>query len=250
MGKKSVTIRFYEELNDFIPNRKEKREYPYWFYGFPKVKDAIESFGIPHTEVDLILANGQSVDFNYKLKDHDRIAVYPRFESFDVANVTKLNNAPLREIRFILDVHLGKLARYLRLTGFDTFYHNQLQDDEIIRIALDEHRIILTRDKGILKNRQVTHGYYIRSDDPRGQLKEVIRRFDLKDQVCSFERCMECNGYIKKVRRSQIDDKLPEDTRNYYQDFYQCTNCQQIYWKGSHYNNMKKFIEEILESLS
>lgn len=245
MSAKKAIFRFYEELNDFLTTRNKKRELIYAFYGAPKVKDAIESYGIPHTEVDMILANGKSVDFNYKLKDNDRIAVYPKFESFDISKVTQIENAPLREIKFVLDVHLGKLAKYLRLMGFDTYYHNKLRDREIVEISKNENRIILTRDKGVLKYNEVTHGYYLRADDPGEQIKEIIHRFDLKGKVALFTRCMECNGQIKKVSKQQIESELLEKTKKYYSEFYQCENCKRIYWKGSHYEKMMKFIKAI-----
>ncbi len=249
MAPKSATFRFYEELNDFLNKNNKKQDLYYSFYGSPTVKDAIESFGIPHTEVDLILANGVSVDFNYKLKTNDRISVYPKFETFEISSVTKLRQPPLRKILFILDVHLGKLTRYLRLTGFDCYYHNSLKDNEIVDIAENENRIILTRDKGLLKHNKVTHGYYVRSGNPRTQLKEVLKRFDLKNRVTMFTRCMDCNGPIEYTPKEDVQKQLPEGTKKYYNEFYQCMNCGKIYWKGSHFFNMTRFIESILEEI-
>ena len=115
-------FRFYEELNEFLPHHKRKTEFVYHFHGAPSVKDAVEAIGVPHVEVDIILVNGISVSFSRKLSDGDRISVYPVFESFDVSAVTHLRARPLREPRFILDVHLGRLAKYLRLCGFDTLF--------------------------------------------------------------------------------------------------------------------------------
>ncbi len=175
-----VAFRFYEELNDFLPFKYRKKRFEYNIATNTSVKDAIESLGVPHTEIDLILVNSNSVDFSCNLKEGDHVSVYPKFESFDIAELTKIRSEPLRKIKFILDVHLGKLAKYLRLLGFDTLYHNNLDDPEIIEIAKTEKRIILTRDLGILKNNKVTHGYWLRSQDSKEQLKEVIQRFDLK----------------------------------------------------------------------
>lgn len=244
---KSAVFRFYEELNDFLTTRNKKKELQYHFFGSPKIKDAIESFGIPHTEVDMILVNGESVDYSYKLKDKDRVAVYPKFETLDISMVSKLQHSPLRKIKFVIDVHLGKLARYLRLIGFDSLYHNKLEDKKIVELSNKESRIILTRDKGILKYNHVTHGYYLRSDNPKEQLEEVIKRFDLKNHVDIFSRCMECNGLLKKVSKKTIEKDLLEGTKNHFNDFYKCETCSKIYWKGSHYESMMLFIESVLK---
>jgi len=246
MAEKIAHIRFYEELNDFLAPEQVKKDLPYHFYNSPSVKDLIESFGVPHTEVDLILINGQPAGFAKRIEDQDRISVFPRFESLDISSVSVLQGRPLRDIRFILDVHLGKLARYLRLCGFDTLYDNSYEDHVIVSVSASENRIILTRDIGILKYSSVQHGYWLRSDQPGQQFREVIRRFDLKEQIDLFTRCMACNGIIQPVEKRQVADELPEGTRRYYHEFYQCRQCGKIYWKGSHYYDMIKRIERLL----
>lgn len=240
-------FRFYEELNDFLPKKHRKKSFIYHFRYNQSVKDAIEALGVPHAEVDLILVNGNPVDFNYTLKNGDRVSVYPVFESLDISEVTLLRHKPLREPRFILDVHLGKLCKYLRMLGFDTFYKNNLDDHDIIRIASDEKRIILTRDVGILKNGNVSHGYWIRSQNSRKQLSEVLQRFDLYKLIRPFYRCVVCNGLVDEIEKQQVYLQLPENTRKHYQNFYHCTSCGKIYWEGSHYANMQAFVNEILQ---
>jgi len=247
MPEKKAFLRFYEELNHFLPKEKRKTVVEHNFYTSCTIKDAIESYGIPNTEVDLIIKNGEPVHFQYLLKDRDRIAVYPKFESFDISSLNVLRDTPLRSVNFILDVHLGRLARYLRLCGFDAYYQNTLEDQKIIDIAENENRIILTRDIGILKNSRVTHGYWLRSDNPKIQLKEVIKRFDLYDKINLFTMCTVCNGKLKKVRKETIQEYLLPGTKSYYNEFYQCINCKKIYWKGSHYYHMKKEIKKILK---
>lgn len=235
---RTIHIRFYEELNDFLPNHRKKKTFDHQFSGQPAIKDVIESLGIPHVEVDLILANGQSVDFNYRPGDNDLISVYPVFESLDITQVTKLRPRPLRNIKLILDVHLGKLARYLRLLGFDTSYETNLDDDQIVAVAVNENRIVLTRDIQLLKNSLVTHGYWIRSQKPVEQLLEVIRRLDLSEKIRPFHRCMKCNGIIRHVDKTEIIEYLQPKTRSNFENFYRCEHCQRIYWNGSHYQRM------------
>ncbi len=182
-------FRFYEELNDFLPADKRKITFPYKLSGSPSVKDVIEAIGVPHTEVDLILINGNSVKFDHNLSHGDHISVYPVFENLDISHVTRVRPKPLRKTRFIVDVHLGRLSRLLRMLGFDTLYKNNYKNEEIITEALTQKRIILTRDPGLLKNRSITHGYLIRGTDPHEQAREVICRFDLYSQAKPFIRC-------------------------------------------------------------
>ncbi|MBU2649469.1 MAG: Mut7-C ubiquitin/RNAse domain-containing protein [Bacteroidetes bacterium] len=244
---KTIEIRFYEELNDFLPQGKRKKTFPHTFSGNPTVKDIIEGLGVPHVEVDLILVNDVSVSFTHKPANADRLAVYPVFESLDISPVSRLRPEPLREPRFILDVHLGKLARLMRMTGFDCLYSNDAADDIIIRIAAEEKRIILTRDIGILKNGKVDRGYWIRNTNPGKQIREVIERFDLRRHIRSFSRCMHCSGILEKVEKAEIEHLLKYGTKKCYQDFYRCTSCGKLYWKGSHVERMQQEILNILK---
>jgi len=245
MMSKSAVFRFYEELNDFLPKEKKKVGFFYPFEGNPSVKDAIEAIGIPHVEVDLILVNGKPVDFKFILRNKDSVSVYPVFEKLDISGVSHLRKKPLRKTKFILDVHLGKLAKYLRMLGFDTIYQNNYKDPEIVEKALSGHRIILTRDIGILKIKKVTHGYWIRSQKPKEQLIEVIEHFDLYKSFTPFNRCIECNSKLRKVRKVTILHRLEPNTEKFFNSFFQCSNCRKIFWEGSHYERMTKFIEEV-----
>jgi predicted nuclease of predicted toxin-antitoxin system len=171
-------FRFYEELNDFLAVRLRKRAFTYnKFIGTPSIKDTIEAIGVPHTEVDLILVDGESVDFGYKMKGDEHVSVYPVIESLDITPIIHLRSKPLRKTKFIVDVNLGKLAMKLRLLGFDTLFRNDFKDEEIIKISLSENRIILTRDKGILKNNAVTHGFWIRNENVRRNNTEITIRW-------------------------------------------------------------------------
>lgn len=237
-----VYLRFYEELNDFLPGENRKIRFQHQFTGRQSVKDLIESLSVPHSEIDLILVNGNSVKFDYIVQDKDDISVYPMFESFDISNVTHLRTEPLREPKFIADVHLGKLARYLRMLGIDTLYNNHYSKDDLVLVSLKERRAILTRDRNLLKRNEITHGYWIRNDDPVEQVREVIERFDLINSLREFSRCMECNAVLEKIEKSQIEKELPAKVRLYQNEFYRCPECKRIYWKGTHYDKMKVLI--------
>lgn len=242
-----VYIRFYEELNFFLQPEKRKKLIEEYCKEGTTVKALIEICGIPHTEVDLVLVNGESTGFSYQLKNNDRISVYPVFESFDIGEVSQVRPAPLRVIRFILDVHLGKLAKRLRLLGFDTLYTNTYSDEEISEISKKEKRIILTRDTGLLKRKIITHGYYIRSRNPKEQLFEVVRRFDLLKRVKPFTRCIQCNQCLKEIEKNKIEQQLPEKVLRKYDHFHLCEPCNKIYWLGSHWENMKKTLEKLYQ---
>lgn len=237
------SFRFYEELNDFLPPERKKRQFHHSFKGRPSVKDAIESLGVPHTEVDLILVDGVSVGFGRQISGGEHISVYPVFEALDISPVTRLRPEPLRRPAFVLDVHVGRLAGYLRLLGFDALYRNDYDDAEIIRLSIEERRIILTRDLGILKNRIVTHGYWLRSQRPLEQLREVLERFDLRRAARPFTRCPVCNAALEPVAKSVIKSRLPPKTRELYEEFSRCTACGKVYWKGAHYEKLLKLVQ-------
>ncbi len=234
----TVTIRFYEELNAFLPAGKKKLPFS---VDIPKgctVKALIEDLGVPHTEIDLILANGDSVDFAYRPAQGDLISVYPKFESWDIGTVSRVRPVPLREVRFVLDVHLGRLARLLRMFGFDCLYRNSLEDEELVRVARLEKRIILTRDRGLLKRRSVTHGYLVRSLVPRDQLGEVMRRFDLAGLASVGNRCVECNVPLERVSKESVLASVPPAVGRVYEDFSTCPACRRVFWRGTHWQRM------------
>ncbi len=248
MKPKLASFRFYEELNDFLDPADRGKTLGYRFDGNPAVKDPIETLGVPHSEVDLILVDGNSVGFRHPLGDGERVAVYPVFESFDISSLQHLRPQPLRVTRFMVDVNLGKLARRLRMLGFDTCYGNRYEDVEIVEIARREQRIILTRDRRLLFRKAVSHGYWVRSDDPDTQLREVIERLDLAGQVDPLRRCLECNGRIESVDRETVWSSLQPLTRRYYEAFYRCPDCGKIYWEGSHVAHMSGAIRRLVES--
>ena len=244
---RTARFRFYEELNDFLPPEQQKQTVTYTFKGHPGIKDPIEALGIPHPEIELIIVNGQSVGFDYRLQNNDRVAVYPMFESLDITPLIRLRDKPLRRTCFVLDVNLGKLARLLRLCGFDAKYRNDYGDRDVVHIGVQESRIILTRDRRLLHHKTITHGYWVRGVHPDTQLKEVLHRFDLSRQVCPFHRCIECNGEIESVSKKTVQEQLEPLTKQHYERFYQCVDCGKVYWKGSHYEHMTNHLNRLLK---
>lgn len=249
MAEAHVEVRAYAELNDFLPADQRGTSMRRPFRPHQTVKDVVEAAGIPHTEVDLILVNGESVGFAHRPAPGDRIAVYPVFETLDVGPVTRLRSRPLRRVRFVADVHLGRLARLLRLLGFDVRWRNDLDDAALAAIGRAEHRVVLTRDRGLLKRRDVTHGLFVRSDRPVDQAVEVVRRLDLAGRLAPFTRCLRCGGDLVPVPKDEVLDRLEPLTRRHYDEFRRCTGCGQVYWRGSHHEHLSELVGQMRAAL-
>ncbi|NES87608.1 MAG: Mut7-C ubiquitin/RNAse domain-containing protein [Moorea sp. SIO2B7] len=235
-------FRFDGELNFFLSPSQKQVSFKYYFQQHPSIKDLIEAIGVPHTEVEVILVNGEGVDFSYLVNDGDRILVYP-FSSNITSNVRL--RAPYLSPCFLLDVHLGKLAASLRMLGFDCLYRNDYEDEELAEISAAQQRILLTRDTGLLKRSIVTYGYYVREKNPDEQIVEVLRRFNLFESIQPCQRCVRCNGLLEAVDKELILDQLMPQTREYINEFHRCRQCGKVYWQGSHYQKMQQFIQEL-----
>ena len=242
-----VQLRFYEELNDFLAPALRKAAITHRLARRTSVKDLIESFGVPHTEVEIILVNGRSVNFSHIVQDADRISVYPVFESLDVSPLLRLRPAPLRTPAFIVDTNLGRLARYLRLLGFDCLYRNDYSDAQVAGIAADTNRTVLTRDRALLRRKIITRGYFVRATTPRQQVREVLSRFDLYRLVTPFSRCVRCNGSLQDIDKPSIQDRLETKTRKYYDSFRICNACNQVYWQGSHHTRALQLVAALTD---
>lgn len=240
----TATFHFHAELNDFLPEARRERPFAYAFKPPQSVKHLIEAAGVPHPEVALILGNGAPVDFHYAVQDGDQIAVYP---APAVMAAAPLLRPPLhRPVRFLLDIHLGQLARYLRLLGFDARYPDHNHDDAgLARLAHDDDRVLLTRDRGLLKRRLVTHGYCLRTMDPRAQVTAVLRRYDLYSDIRELTRCLRCNGTLQPVNKAAVLHLLEPKTKLYYDVFQQCQACGQVYWQGSHTPQIQAFLDGV-----
>lgn len=242
-----VQFRIYAELNDFLRSDRRQVIFEYFYHGPVTIKESIENQGIPHSSVDLVLVNGEPVDLSYHLADNDFISVYPVFELLDISTISKIRKDTLRNVRFIVDAHLGKLAKNLRIMGFDAVYRNNYKDDEIRLIARLQHRIILTKDKGLLMARNVARGYYVRSVNSKDQTTELVRKFDLYSKINPLSRCLICNHKLLEVSARAIPPVLVDNLGKGFDIYYKCRNCRKIYWKGSHYKRMAEAILQYIK---
>ena len=246
-----VNIRFYEELNDFLAQYQCDTDFDVDLKKVRSVKDLIESVGIPHTEIDVIIVNEESVGFNYQVQPDDHISVYPVSDLLpesiliEPSALLHCQSQLSGDARFVLDVHLGRLAAYLRMLGFDTLYKNDFDDPTLADISANEHRILLTCDRMLLMRKQISHGYFVRNRQPQQQLLEILSHFGLYDELKPFTRCLRCNGITQPVEKQAIEAQLLPKTKKYYNEFFQCISCKKIYWKGSHYLKMKEMINSV-----
>lgn len=239
-----IRYRFHKELNDFIKPTLRNVEIISELNRKASVKDIIETYGVPHTEVALILVNEISVDFSYIVQDGDTICVYPSSECSEKKQLLKLRPEPPLTPKFVVDANLGRLAHYLRLLGFDCLYHNNFSDDMVATISKEDDRIVLTRDRSLLQRKIITYGYFVRATIPKIQVKEILNRFNLFRLIAPFVRCTRCNGTLEKIEKLKIEHRLKPLTKQYYNDFLICTTCSQIYWQGSHYTRAMQLIDE------
>lgn len=242
-AQKSATFFFYGELNDFLAKSRRSRPIRCLFRGRQTVKHLIESFGVPHPEVGSIKLGEQHLSLDAFVEDGDFVEVYPPALPLPLPNPSSGDEEP---IRFVLDNHLGRLAAYLRLFGFDAFYRNDIQDDELAQISGAEGRVLLTRDHRLLMRTCIQHGYWLRSKIPRQQLVEVFRRWNLAAWARPFRRCLRCNGLLQAVAKAEVLSQLQPLTRLYYDDFHRCSSCGQVYWQGSHYERMQEWMQKVI----
>jgi uncharacterized protein with PIN domain len=241
----TAQIRCYAELNDFLPIRWRRRAFPYAFTVPGSVKDALESLGVPHPEIDLILINGQPAGFDRILADGDRVAAFPGFRRLDISGISPVHVPPPAEPRFALDGHLGRLARYLRLLGFDATHRPQTDDADLVNRATAEERILLTRDLDLLKRRVVRRGYRVRNTDPRRQAAEVVRHFGLGERLAPFTRCLTCGERLRPATLEEVAARIPPAVATWSTAFHRCPGCERVYWPGSHHRRLSSLVEEV-----
>lgn len=245
-----ATFRFYGELNDFLPPEMRQRALAYPFTEPQTVKHLIEAVRIPHTEVEVILINGQPSGFEVVVQPGDRVSVYPAFSQIDISPLPPLRPPLPQPMRFILDNHLGKLARLLRLLGFDVLYpRDHLDDAALAQMAHDQNRVMLTRDRGLLMRNLITHGYCLRTTDTEEQLTAVLQRYQLHDAIQPWSRCLTCNGRLQPVAKEAIIHRLEPKTKQYFEEFHLCQACGQIYWKGSHFAALQEIVDRVRQEI-
>ncbi len=243
----TVRLHVYGDLDFFLPSRTRRERVERHLSEKTSVKDVIESCGIPHPEVDLILVNGKAVDFGYAVTGDAEIELYPPGIQSSNFREKRLQVHTIRE--FVADGHLGKLVRDLRLLGIDVAYDPAAEDRQLVEIASRNNRALLTRDRRLLMHAAVQHGYYLRSQNPLEQTIEVLRRFDLGSILSPFSRCLRCNALLEPAEKEKVIGQLEPLTKIYYDEFRRCTGCAQVYWSGSHFTKLQKRLEQIRAKL-
>lgn len=242
-----IRARCYAELNDFLTADRRQRTIEVHLNAPAPVRHLIVNLGIPPSEVELVMINGSSKGLDAGLGDGDRVALYPMFESLDISPLLRMRRRPLRSVRFIADAHLGRLARHLRLLGFDTLFANDPGDERLAAIAAEESRILLTRDRALLMRRAVTHGIYVPQKRPREQVRHVLDRLDLYRLLRPFTRCTVCNGLLAPVSKDEVRNKLPPRVLAKFDEIWECGGCDRVYWQGSHYVRLRSIVDQLTE---
>jgi uncharacterized protein with PIN domain len=241
-----ASFRCYAQLNDFLPPARRQRRFAQAFAPNGSAKHAIEALGVPHTEVGLLLVNGEPADLSRRLATGDRVTVYPPFASLDLDGMPGADPPAEERPRFVADAHLGALARRLRMAGFDTVFDTALHDADIVRLAADEGRIALSRDRDLLMRRALVRGGYVHALEPAAQLREVVARFSLGRWLAPFTRCLRCNAPLDAVDAAAVEALLPPRVRERQRRFRRCPACARVYWEGSHWRRMRAGLDALL----
>ena len=245
----TVTFSIHGDLQDFLRPERRNAALVCLLREPAAVKHPIESLGIPHPEVEALYVNDNPIDFGYTVGDGDWVRVYPAGALPAAADAVPLRPPLKPPYRFVLDTHLGLLASYLRLLGFDALYRNDFDDQELAELGATDERILLTRDRGLLKRKIVTYGYCVRESNPRQQLTSILRRYNLARFIQPWQRCLRCNGALEHVDKATVLAQLEPKTRRYYNEFQRCTGCGRIFWQGSHFAHLEKFLGEVMAEL-
>jgi hypothetical protein len=242
-----VWVRVYAELNDHLPREQRHRSVRFPVREGADIAEILRCAGIPAGDVDLVLVNGDSVPLSFAPRSGDRLAAYPVFDSFDVSELQRIRDHPLRRPRFVLDVHLGKLARLLRMLGFDAAYNNSATDHYLVESSLKEDRVLLSRDRALVSRKELQRAFHVSSQQPLLQLVEIVRRLDLSGTMAPFSRCLQCNTPLKEVPKEAVAAELPPRVCAAFEDFRRCETCERVYWRGSHHERMERLVLHIRE---
>lgn len=251
MENRSVTIQFHGWLEQLLTRvrRKSRLLFPS-LQRRTSIKDLIESVGVPHTEIGSLAVNGEKVLFHHIICEKSHVDVFPHCPPVNVLVPSALNPIPLPAIRFLVDANVSKLASKLRMAGFDTFYNSQWDDQDLADISQERKCILLTRDIQLLKRRKIVFGHFVRETIPLKQMSEVIHFYGLLDSILPFSRCMSCNGMLVPVKKQDILEQLEPLTQKYYNVFHRCSTCSQVYWFGSHREQMERDLSELRRNYS
>jgi uncharacterized protein len=242
----NVHLHFFGSLNDFLPFVRRNQEFELEIAPHQTVKDVIESVGVPHSEIDLLLKNGNTISFAERLQTGAKVEAYPVNHPITKNHTSLVRLETFLPCQFLLDVNLGRLASYLRLCGIDSEWKNHWLDKEIAELSVQTKRVLLTRDVKLLMRKTITHGYWVRAVQPREQLVEVLRRFQLYPALTPFIRCSHCNSLLEQVSQEKVWERLEPKTKLFYSEFSLCPGCDRIYWRGSHHEKMKQFFQGVL----
>jgi uncharacterized protein len=244
----TVTVRVYAELNDHLALGMRFTSFTLPVGEDATVAGLLAGTGVPLSEVDLVLLNGEPARFEDPAASGDRLTVYPVFETFDIGPVQRLRPRPLRTPAFLLDAHLGKLAAYMRMFGFDASYAGSLTDEQLVGISLEERRVLLSKDRALLSDTRLERAYAVRAGSTREQLLEVVRRFNLAGSANPFTRCLHCNTLLVPVSKETVRDRIPLHVQERCDKFTTCVACRRVFWEGTHYDRMAAFVADVLRN--
>lgn len=234
----SLQVFCYGNLVDFLPAHDREKWVSVPFQGRQTLKHLIESLGVPHPEIDAVTVDDHPAGLDDFGQPGSQVQVSP-FQPGD-------RRLRPKDLGFILDGHLGKLASHLRILGYDARYHPDTVDEVLAATSASEQRILLTRDRGLLKRRAVVYGYCIRNEDVRQQMQEVVTRYNLAAGIDLFSRCPRCNGRLMPAEKDAVASRLEPNTLKYFNRFWLCQTCGQVYWRGSHVERILDQLRDIL----
>ncbi|MER5793763.1 Mut7-C RNAse domain-containing protein [Streptomyces sp. NPDC001980] len=236
MNASEIQVEVAPELALFVPHARRVGVHPLTVDGVSTLGHVIESLGVPLTEVGALVVDGREVPVAHIPAHGERVTVRP---------VTRPQRVPGAPLRFLLDVHLGTLARRLRLLGVDTAYEStDIGDPALAARSAAEKRVLLSRDRGLLRRRELWAGGYVYSTGPDDQLHDVLDRFapDLRP----WTRCTACNGLLREATKDEVADQLKGGTQKSYDVFAQCAECGRAYWKGAHHRQLEAIVARAL----
>ncbi|MDL5203516.1 Mut7-C RNAse domain-containing protein [Streptomyces sp. ALI-76-A] len=235
-----IHVEFAPELALFVAHRHRTGATPVATDGVSTLGHVVESLGVPLTEVGALVVDGRQAAVSHIPAAGESVRVHP------VERPQRVPGAPLR---FLLDVHLGTLARRLRLLGVDTAYEStDIGDPALAARSAAERRVLLSRDRGLLRRRELWAGAFVYSTRPEEQLRDVLDRF--RPGLQPWTRCTACNGLLRKATKEELADLLHGGTQRSYDVFGQCRECGQAYWKGAHHERLEAVVERALEEFA